>query len=191
MPVLPSALCLSLDTELLSNLEPPLLAPPPLWRELLGRADQKKMIAVHAIFTHLAFGECAPALVVDTEPLLVAVFSEKLDAVVVLRFDDEVLCAKEIEVGARLLGIIQHDSDIAAADLLESTMLNRNTGWTNFKPLIADFLSRDVLLIAKSVLELPSSSWTRCEELSQDFMNKGAIPRDGRPSFSGISRGQK
>lgn len=133
---------------------------------------------------HLQFGDTRAAVVLSLEPLLIAAYTDELDCVAVLRFDERLLRYHELEVGSRLVTVNTYgSSDRVSADLDPGPGDTRN--WTNFHPLIVDLLSDDVELIQGRRGEIEAEEWARCREQGDAY--REAHPgraREGAPSQS-------
>ncbi len=90
----------------------------------------------------LANGDSRAAVVLSTDPFLVAAFSDDLDCVAVLNFPIELIEEYRLQVGTKLLTVNTYRSEPEVdADLILGP--NAVPGWSGFNPLIADFVSDD------------------------------------------------
>jgi len=141
--------------------------------------DQRFWHARHE--EHLRHGDSRAAVVVSIAPLLVAAYTDELDCVALLKFPIPLVERYRLRVGTRLLTVnLYSRGDDVAADLIEGPQtLGR---YVNFTPMIADFVSDDVALIAARKTWIPESEWLRTEQLGSEYLaSRGQIARDGRP----------
>src|SRR5690606_1509269 len=96
----------------------------------------------NAIRQQLFEGDANAAIVLKTDPLLVGVYSEDLDAAVVLRIPPEAIVGPPPAPGTRLVSINFYQSGgPPEPDLLPGP--GSSGAWDDFWPLIGDFLSDD------------------------------------------------
>lgn len=137
---------------------------------------------------------CAcPAYVVAVSPqLIVSVYSDDIDCVVLLAFPNRYTAQHHLACGTRLLSINAYfrtpdDERSHRATAADLTAGPRYTGWYNFDPVIAEFVSDDVELIATRKGQLDEDIWQRLEFLSQKYIERGAIQvRNGNPFLSHV-----
>lgn len=144
--------------------------PTPEQRVQLTRAEE-----------HLMHGDSRAAIVVSTEPLLVAAYTDELDCAAVLRFPDDLASEYGLEVGSRLLTVnLYGRSSKLAADLWNGPASHHR--WTNFSPFIAEFLSEDLERIAERKVTIPEAEWQRTADCAEEYrrLNRNQT-RDGRP----------
>ena len=100
----------------------------------------------------LLYGDTQPAVVVSTEPLLVAAYSDEMDAVVMLRFPFEFAVKYELAPGTRLTtSNFYFDGDRVASDIFVGERYLRR--WVDFLPIVQLFLGKgDDKIRAKTAL---------------------------------------
>lgn len=125
------------------------------------------------IADHLAHGDARPALVVTTEPLRVAAYSDELDAVVLLAGPQALVAELGLEPGRRLLAV-NADHRARREGLADDLALGPgDTGrFGSFSPIIADFVSDDRDRIAALVAGLPEAEWVRCALMAEEHDRK-------------------
>ena len=89
---------INLSLTRLVQIEPMLASPPPA---ILSDASHSYWMGAVSL-KHVWFGDSRAAVVVDTNPLLVASYSDDLDAVVVLQFPQWLVKEHHLETGAKL-----------------------------------------------------------------------------------------
>ena len=139
------------------------------------------------IATILKNGDSRAAVVVRTSPLLVAAYTDELDCVSVLKFDDSLTDEYGLSVGSRLLTINIYTPRtlglFVRKDLLPGPYDSKQFG--NFQPFIADFLSDDDDRIMERKSNISEEEWMRALELGQQYLEvRPGMARDGKPSRS-------
>lgn len=134
----------------------------------------------------LRHGDARAAVVVSLEPLLIAAYSDDLDCVALVHFDEAVAREHGWQLGARLITVNTYRNDPAgkvAADLQPGP--NAAGGWHDFGPLIADVFSEETGKLAKVKATISEAEWRRAEELGRQALERtgGKTARDGRPLF--------
>ena len=135
---------------------------------------------------HLFYGDSRAAVVVSTSPLLIAAYTDEIDCIALLRFDDSLVSEYELRIGSRLITVNYYyeiDDSGYENDLVPGAGSTGRFG--NFRPLIADFLTADVEQLAERKAKINEGEWVRTEMLGQAYLAEElAQPRDGRPCWS-------
>jgi serine/threonine protein kinase len=134
---------------------------------------------------HLRLGDSRAACVISTETLLVAAYTDEFDCVILLAFPPWLVEEHQLEVGSRLLTVNTYGrGQRLAPDLVPGP---RDLGrWTNFYPVIAEFVSDDVQRIKERKAEIAEEEWQRCDRMGREQLQR--FPnrrRDGSPFRSG------
>ncbi len=132
----------------------------------------------------LKHGDTRAAVVMRLQPLLVAAYTDELDCVTLLKFPQSLVREFDLSVGSRLLTCnYYHAEDELPADMKPGS---GDTGcWTNFHPIIADFLSDDQDQIERRKREIAEDEWARCNDMGKGYLRHfGEWARDGNPLFS-------
>jgi hypothetical protein len=145
-----------------------------------------KILKFESRFTEwLLHGDSRAAIVVQTTPdILVAVYTDEFDCVVILRFPEFVAPWYPLSNGTRLLTINTYENgEVVETDLYPGPgTLNR---YSNVHPIIAEFLSDDIPQIEKRKAEISEDEWARTAELAQEYMARPDFkPRNGIPFYS-------
>lgn len=129
----------------------------------------------------LEVGDGRAAVVLSVEPLLIAAYSDDMDCVAILRFDSWLTQTYGLKRGSRLLTVNTYDdTGPVARDLAEGDDSLQH--WTNFHPLIAEFLTDETDKIAERKRAIDPEEWKRTAELGLAMMKQtGFRARDGRP----------
>ena len=148
---------------------------------LLEAAAEDVIDPIGLLAYQLLFGDTNPAIVAATKPhLLVCVYSGDIDCVVPLRFGAELAVAYGLKPGSRLVSMNSYRDDPEIAPDL--TPGPKYSNWTNYHPMIAEFLADDAQRLAELHESMPEWSWQRCREMTVALVKSGNVrPRDGRP----------
>jgi hypothetical protein len=184
---------LSLSEAKLRSLQPELLEGGTFKCSPLCPIDHAASEMRERIAEHLRIGDVQPAVVVSVDPLVVSARSVDLDAVALLRFPDTFARLFNLHVGARLVSVNTYTDVISrdgrtplfAADLVPGP---RRSGWSNFSPLIGEFLSDDDEVLRTRRYAIPEQDWTRLAENTRVRLERGGTvtARDGRPTRAGF-----
>lgn len=176
---------LRLDPSALPRLEPGYR---PLWGRL--RRVFAELPSVAELRQQLDEGEIAAALVVSCAPLLVAAYARELDSICVLRFPEAVAADRpELAVGDKLLTVNRYRERAGPQRVYAIDLIGDPKGcetWTDFTPLIADFVTRDREALEDHKRVLGDAEWGRVEELAACWRaGPDKRIRDGRPQHAG------
>lgn len=153
-------------------------------RERLFRGPSLSYWRAH-IQEHMMHGDSRPALVVSVDPLRVAAYTDEMDCVVLLKFDQSFVSDYSLRVGSRLLSVNTYARAESgyATDIIIGEW--NNGTWGNYAPYIAEFLSDDVLVIDQLKAGIHEDEWLRTTLAAERYRKtKGLlIARDGRPRF--------
>lgn len=120
---------------------------------------------------HLAHGDSQPAVVISAAPLLVAAYSEDMDAVIICKFPEYFKQTYDLKIGSKLICINTYGRG-------NTISLSIHPGpkylgvWTDFYPLIADFLSEDVEYIKKKKQTIEEEKWAHVKALGDEYVRK-------------------
>ena len=131
---------------------------------------------------YLNGGDARAALVVSLDPLLVATYTDELDAVALYRFPTSLVNDHGLSLGDRLVcvsafqGLPEGQADLEPGD--------RHTGrWSCVYFLVGEFLSDDEARLATLHSRIEEDEWERVEVLAAAWLKtKGPVARDGTPS---------
>ena len=177
----PGAIPLSDDK--LRRMLPELFGIRGLWRRLRTRRGDAFDDYTY-IKEQLLYGDSRAAVVVTVDPLLVAAYSTDLDCVAMLRFPQRFVSSHTLHPGSRLLTVNTYGRGRRyQADLIIGEGCSGN--WTRFHPLIADFLTDDVAMLALKKEEIPEDEWQLTTTLGEEYLVKRpGVYRDGRPLYA-------
>ncbi len=134
---------------------------------------------------HLSFGDSRAAVVMRIRsPLIVAAYSDELDAVILLEFPDFLATDYSLRLGSRLLTVNTYRfgnsplRDIHAGPEFKGR-------YSSFYPLIAEFLSDDIDTINRRKSRIAEAEWRQTVEFSRKLLAGDQVwLRDGRPMES-------
>ena len=149
----------------------------------LGGLLPGRVLARKVLEAHLWNGDSRAAVVFGRSPLLVAAYSDDVDAVVVLRFDQR-LVDVHVEEGDRLLTINTYMRSPVARDIQHGPRSSHT--WSNFHPVIADFVAADRGRVERRKAAIGEPEWTRAWQLGQQhLLTRPGVFRDGTPHRAG------
>lgn len=154
--------------------------------KLLNRPSEKQQYWLTHFEEHLLHADSRAALVISIEPLLIAAYTDELDCIAMLSFSNELVSEYGLSVGFRLLTVNSYiKGHLPVADLHYGPAAYHR--YSNFHPLIAEFLSEDIIQTAHRKNNISEQEWKRTEICSQEYLLKfGQRSRDGRPLLSDI-----
>jgi hypothetical protein len=129
------------------------------------------------------YGDSRAAIVCHLDPLVVAAYTDELDCVVLLEFDASLVEEYGLEINDRLLTVnLYHVGVPVPPDIVFG---ERNFGqYSNYGPIIADFLTKDRPRIGMRKVEIAEEEWSRTRELAEAALRRDQVLlRDGRPLF--------
>jgi hypothetical protein len=138
----------------------------------------------------LVHGDSRAAVVVMTDPLLVATYCDDLDAVCVLRFPPSFVEEYRLQRDTKLLTVLNSFSLASPArpeqvspDLVSGP--HANPYYVGVWPLVAEFLSDDLDRIEMRKARIGEREYEHCRRLGEDHLKRfGGIARPGRPDWS-------
>ena len=127
----------------------------------------------------LCYGDTQPALVVSTEPLLIAAYSDEMDAVIMLRFPSEFVEKYSLSVGTRLTTAnVYFTGSHCAPDIFCGEHFSRQ--YADFVPIVQLFLGKKDEKIQEKVNLFSESLWDIVKSKANDYVNRHPnLYRDG------------
>jgi hypothetical protein len=172
-----------LSHEKLRRFHPELYQPRGIGRLFNRLSPQQEFWLVHKE-EHLLHGDSRAALVVSLAPLLIAAYTDELDCVALLRFDSALAAEYNLNAGDRLLTVNLYARGTVPVSDLENGPASYHR-YSNFAPMIAEFVSDDITRIELRKSEIEEAEWQRTRELAEAYLKKnGPRARDGRPLHS-------
>ncbi len=118
----------------------------------------------------LCYGDTQPAVVVSVTPLLIAAYSDEMDAVVMLRFPDEFVTEYHLYPGIRLTtSNVYFTGNQCARDIFIGEHYCRR--YTDFMPIVQLFLGKkDEKIQAKTEL-FGEDVWNMVQEKANEYVS--------------------
>lgn len=141
------------------------------WRGLVSRMLGLSLLHRTTTAWYLEEGIARAAVVMQLDPLLVAAYSDELDAVLMLRWPTWLVEAHRLETGARLLTINAYEPGRrVVADITPGPRANGQC--SNMQALIADFYTDDAERLAACRVAITEEEWQRCETMGRDHLER-------------------
>lgn len=134
---------------------------------------------IERVTNALFYGDTQPALVVSIDPLLVAAYSDEMDAVIILRFPTEFVEKYDLTVGTRLTtsNVYFEGEQIASDIFIGAGYLHR---WIDFMPIVQIFLGKGDDKIRAKVELFSEDTWNRVAVLAEQYIYEHPmLCRDG------------
>ena len=117
----------------------------------------------------LCFGDTQPAVVVSTEPLLIAAYSDEMDAVVMLRFPTEFVEKYGLSVGSRLTtSNVYFTGSRCAPDIFAGQKYSCQ--YVDFVPFVQLFLGKKDEKIQEKVNLFNEDVWNTVTEKATEYV---------------------
>ena len=136
---------------------------------------------IPAIKEYVAFGDTQPAYVMSVSPLVVSAYSDEMDAVVMLRFPDELSRQYKLTIGDRIITVNtyrQLNSNGVVPDVfVGKNYLNR---YSDCHPIVPLFISRSHKLMHQKLSLFDEEEWQMVWQKSQEYASEHPdLLRDG------------
>ena len=146
--------------------------------------ESQRLRIIETLKEHLMAGDSRAAVVMSTNPLLVAAYTDELDAVAILQFPDSLVKEHGLKVGSRLLTVNVYPQ----AKVPDMELGPKNLGrYGNFFPIIADFVTDAPQRVDQRKLTIAEEEWQRCQSMGEAY--RRAHPtwiRNGSPLYSAV-----
>lgn len=134
-------------------------------------------------------GDARPATVLQVEPkVIVAAYSDDFDCVIGLRFPRRLARTHGLQPGDRLISCNNYGAQGEPVSDITVGRHALNTSWSNFRPVIGNFVSSDHERLKSLEIDLPATQWRRTEKLGAEwfhrFQNGEVSPRIGAPLWA-------
>ena len=128
-------------------------------------------------------GDLQPAVVVSEKPLIVAVYSDEFDGVLLLSFPDRLAGEYGLKAGERTVAVVSYFEKAFAHQGLEMDIFPgpEQTGtWMDLLPVLPVFLTEDESAVREKVRELDEALWERAErQIQRHWTDYPEFTRDG------------
>lgn len=176
----------TLSSNLLRRLRPDLFGWGAVWHSLLVFMTIEDFPHKRRIREQLHAGDSRAAVVMSISPLLIAAYTDELDCVAMLRFDESLVSEFGLRPGSRLLTVNTYRYDGGEYDADLSPGPRRHPRWYGFSPIIADFLTEDRERLSLRKSQITKAEWRRAAELGTMYLKeRPGVARDGRPVYAG------
>jgi len=120
---------------------------------------------------HIQFGDTNPAIVVSINPLLIAPYSEDMDAVVILKFPDKYTEKYNLQIKDKLITVNQYWT---FGDIRNDIFVGENYqgDFKDFFPIIGDFISSEINIINTHKEYMSKNLWLYVENLSFNYIKE-------------------
>lgn len=116
----------------------------------------------------LKFGDTQPAVVVSTNPLLIAAYSDEMDAVIMLKFPTELAAQYDLAAGSRLTTSNSYlKGDKCADDIFPGTEFSCN--YADFTPIVQLFIGKKDEKIKGKVDLFDASTWEKVKCKADEY----------------------
>lgn len=142
---------------------------------LLGRLklDRKKAM----VREYISYGDTQPAIVMSVNPLLIAAYSDEMDAVILLKFPCGFAEKNNLKLHDRLITVntyVRMPSGVGYDRLKSDDIFfgkNYLGRWKDVNPIVGDFISLETVKIEKHKQAIPESLWRYVKALGEDYLN--------------------
>lgn len=121
----------------------------------------------------MKFGDTQPAIVYSISPLLIAAYSDEMDAVLMLKFPEELAKQYKLTVGTRIVtsNVYVHKNQFGISEdiFIGENYLNR---YRDFIPIVALFLSRNESFLKNQTNLFNESTWQVVKEKASEYTKK-------------------
>ncbi|MBR4636110.1 MAG: hypothetical protein IKO51_07085 [Clostridia bacterium] len=138
-------------------------------------------MSLQPVMAALLAGDTQPAVVFSTDPLLVACYSDEMDAVVMLEFPKQLAEKYALVNGSRLVASCVYKSDAFGSHASDITLGERYLGnYSDFFPIVQLFIAKNDKKIQKRTELFSEEQWERVQTLAAEYHATHAdIKRDG------------
>src|SRR5687768_3300601 len=124
-----------------------------------------------ALKMHLRYGDARAAVCVSAKPLVIAAYSDDFNGVVMLQFPPVLSERYKLKPGSTLITVNTYDtSGTPRGDIVLAGP--RKTLFTDFTPVVADFVTDDRERIAELKKTVSKEEWNRCYQLGVRAMKQ-------------------
>ena len=134
---------------------------------------------IDSVSRALCYGDTQPAVVVSTEPLLIAAYSDEMHAVVMLRFPSEFVRQYDLTPGTRLTtSNVYVPGNRCAPDIFAGTYYSRQ--YVDFVPIVQLFLGKKDDMIRAKVALFDEDKWNTVTNKANEYIElRPELFRDG------------
>lgn len=128
-------------------------------------------------------GDCRAAVVIAVNPVVIAAYSDELDDVALLKFDQDFIGEIGFAVGNCLVSANSYLKEHPSSYARDVSQGKFSTGrYVNFHPVILDFITRDQSRLDTLRSQIEHDEWTRAYELGvEKLASRPELLRYGSP----------
>lgn len=144
------------------------------------RLGQKNIDTWQNVYTQLNDGDIQPALVMSVSPLLVACYTDDMDAIAMLHFPEELGYKFGWTLGRKLIVTAAYNNLFMKANK-DLDCGPRNSGkFKAYGPIIADLYTDNTERLERKKREIPQEKWAYVESMARQYMaNHPGMARNG------------
>jgi hypothetical protein len=148
-------------------------------------SEEQRMKVIEMLKEHMEAGDSRAAVVISIKPLLVAAYSDELDCVAMLQFQEWLVREHKLKSGTRLLTVNTYTARTKAIALQHGPKdLKR---YRNIYPIIAEFVTDDQNRVRQRKAQIAEEEWQRCVTLGKEYRDRfPSVSRNGSPARSMI-----
>ena len=134
---------------------------------------------IDSVTRSLFYGDTQPAIVVSVNPLLIAAYSDEMDAVVMLSFPNELAEKYQLSVGTRLTtSNVYFTGDRISDDIFIGQNYCRQ--YIDFLPIVQLFIGKQDDKIKEKVKLFDENVWNMVADKADSYINEHpGLSRDG------------
>lgn len=144
------------------------------------RLGQKNIDTWQNVYTQLNDGDIQPALVMSTKPLLVACYTDDMDAIAMLCFPEELGRKMGWTAGSKLIVTAAYNTPFMKANKDLDCGPHNCEKFKAYAPIIADLYTDNTDRLERKKREIPQEKWAYVEALARQYMaNHPNMARNG------------
>lgn len=138
-------------------------------------------MCIQNVSAALMYGDTQPAIVCSVDPLLIAAYSDEMDAVVMLQFPSELVSKHSLTVGTKLVTSNTYKPnhyDSYAKDIFAGKFCSGL--YSDFMPIVQLFIAKNDEKIMKRTELFDADRWNKVEALAFEYLKEHPdMRRDG------------
>lgn len=144
------------------------------------RLGQKNIDTWQNVYTQLNDGDIQPALVMSTSPLLVACYTDDMDAIAMLCFPEELGRKMGWTVGRQLIVVAAYNNPFMKANKDLDCGPSNSGNFKAYAPIVADLYTDNTERLERKKREIPAEKWAYVEALARQYLsNHPGMARNG------------
>lgn len=139
---------------------------------------------IERIAEHIKLGDSQGAIVVKTNPLLIAAYNADIDCIVMLKFEQKIQTKFNFKAKDKLICV----NTFGSTPDLQSDLIpgGNNSGmWTLVHPIIADLISDSKVKLERRKNEIGDNGYEYIWKLANEYLEKkNGVYRNGKPFYA-------